>query len=163
LIEIHGRPSDVVPVCEDYKRIAGSGVYLKSLAPAPNPHFFIFLYFALGLELVTLSLSGSWVLKCVKKRRTDVVRLWVFVGNNLLVLQLFFVQTDFVRIEVADIKRFVFVGCLGYCEENFCDAAVFVVAHCVGKEQMCHDDVGCHFYHASGVEVDVLGVFCGDN
>ncbi len=34
-------PVDFVPEREDYKRIAGSGVYLKSLAPAPN-YFSIF-------------------------------------------------------------------------------------------------------------------------
>jgi hypothetical protein len=31
-----------VPEREDYKRIAGSGAYLKSLAPAPYPYFFLF-------------------------------------------------------------------------------------------------------------------------
>jgi hypothetical protein len=47
------QPSDAVSVCEDYKRIAGSGVYLKSLVPAPYPYFFslavLILFFLDGL------------------------------------------------------------------------------------------------------------------
>ncbi len=44
LIEIEVYPSDAVPVCEDYKRIAGSGAYLKSFAPAPKYYFFFIGY-----------------------------------------------------------------------------------------------------------------------
>jgi hypothetical protein len=50
LIEIRKRPSDTVPVCEDYKRIAGSGAYLKSFVPAPN-FYFLFPFFSLGLAI----------------------------------------------------------------------------------------------------------------
>jgi hypothetical protein len=48
LTEILKQPSDTVPVCEDYKRIAGSGAYLKSFVPAPNS-FFSFFSFSLAL------------------------------------------------------------------------------------------------------------------
>jgi hypothetical protein len=55
LIEMLRWPSDVVSVCEDYKRIAGSRPYKYCWATAPNPYFFLVL-------LTGLCCSGVWVL-----------------------------------------------------------------------------------------------------
>jgi hypothetical protein len=43
--EIQRLPVDFLPEREDYKRIAGSGVYLKSLAPAPYLYFLFSPFF----------------------------------------------------------------------------------------------------------------------
>jgi hypothetical protein len=52
-------PVDFVPEREDYKRIAGSGAYLKSWAPAPNPYFFRFDFFVFSIGFIVFCYNCS--------------------------------------------------------------------------------------------------------